>query len=142
MVVAFVGIVMAVRLSKYCEPVARNWAPALLPCGDGSSQSIHLAAAFGSQRVVIVVVLKWGNEQHFSGSTGIEQFPAWLGDIGEAVVADEYHRDSCFDSSVNDAFLSRADGGRDKHCSLGKQSVTFAHYFLLAHAPGTVNLHD
>lgn len=49
-----------------------------LPRGDGSRQGIHLAAAFSSQRVVVVVVLKWGNEQHFTASTSIEQLPAGL----------------------------------------------------------------
>ncbi len=33
-----------------------------LACGNGPGQSIHLAATFSSQGMVIVVVLKWGNK--------------------------------------------------------------------------------
>lgn len=105
-----------------------------LPRSDGSRKGIHLAAAFGSQRVVVVVVLKWGNEQHFTTSTSIEQLPAGLGNRIEAIVADKYHRHPSLNRPVNNGSFTRTDSWRDEYCSVGKQAVTFARYFLLTHA--------
>ncbi len=86
-----------------------------LPRGDGLRQGIHLAAAFGSQRVVVVVVLKWGNEQHFTASTSIKQLSAGLGNRIEAIVADKYHRHPSLNRSINNGSLTRTDSWRNEY---------------------------
>ena len=85
--------------------------------------------------MVIVVVLKWGNKQNFTASTGIKKFPARLGYFSKAIVAYENHRGAGLKRPVNNGSLSWTDSWRDKYCSQGEQSVTLARYFLLAHAP-------